>query len=128
MIVDEGVYLVLRSAVGAYSCKTPPLPKTWTPTDRPHIANLVPLGSDVFRVFQSTPRRIPGTMEYEFLVNNLSSLQSGSIIEIKYNSMRFSYYRKDNGIWTKVAESNDSFTVEVFSHGSSPVVMSIQAS
>ena len=127
MIVDEGVYLILRSAVGAYSCKTPPLPRTWTPTDRPHIANLVCLDSQVFRVYQSTPQRIPGRMAYEFLVNNLDSLPTSSIIEIRYNSMKFCYYRRDNGSWTKVAESNDSFTVEVFSHGSSPVVMSLQS-
>lgn len=125
MIIDEGIYLILKSATGAFSCKSPPLPKDWNPTDRPHIANLVPLDHMVFRVYLSTPRRVLGKMNYELLISNLDVLPSQSIIEIRYNNIEFSFYRKDNGIWTKVAEVNDSFTVEVFSHGAAPVVLDI---
>ncbi len=128
MIVDENIYLILKSATGAFSCRNPPLPKAWNPGDRPHIAHLVSLDHSVFRVYLSMPQRISGTLKYDLLVSDLNTLPAGSIIEIRYNNLEFSYYRKDNGIWTKIAESTNSFLFEVFSHGAAPVIIDIQAS
>ncbi|MFW9919385.1 MAG: hypothetical protein ACFFED_07285 [Candidatus Thorarchaeota archaeon] len=128
MIVDESIYLILKAATGAFSCKTPPIPKDWNPGDRPHIAHLVSLDHSVFRVYLSIPQRISGTMKYELLVSSLEVLPADSIIEIRHNNTEFSYYRKDNGIWTKIAESISAFMFEVFSHGAAPVIIDIQAS
>ncbi len=129
MKVDEGAYFLLKSAMGAFSCKVPPLPKTWDPAARPHIANLVYFDHSVFRVYLSTPKRLSGTMKYDLLVFDLNSLPSGSIIEIRYDNAEYGYYRKDDSIWTKVAESRDVFTVEVYSHSTSPIILdSINAS
>lgn len=127
MIVDEGIYLILKSATGAFSCKHPPLPRGWNPADRPHIANLVSLDQSVFRVYLSMPKRIFGTLKYDLLVSDVNTLSSESIIEIRYSNVEYSYYRKDNGIWTKVAECTNSFTVEVFSHGAAPIIIDIHA-
>ena len=128
MIVDENIYLILKSATGAFSCKNPPLPKEWNSGDRPHIAHLVSLDHSIFRVYLSVPQRISGTLKYDLLISDLTILPAGSIIEIRYSNLDFSYYRKDNGIWTKIAESSNSFVFEVFSHGAAPVVIDIGAS
>jgi len=89
MMIDEGTLLVLRSANGAFSCRTPPLPKKWNPVDRPHVANLVHLDRDVFRVYLSTPVRIHGSVNYELATTDLSQLPVKSIIEIRHDNVEF---------------------------------------
>lgn len=127
MMIDEGAYLIFQSAIGAFSCRVPALPTAWDASKRPHVAHLVPLEHDVFRVYLSTPKRIPGTVQYQFLIADLDLLPSHSVIEVRYDSVEFSYYRKDDGIWTKVAESDNPFTLEVFSHGVTPIVLDVSA-
>ncbi|MDF1540938.1 MAG: hypothetical protein P1Q69_18725 [Candidatus Thorarchaeota archaeon] len=124
-MIDEGTLLVLQSANGAFSCRTPPMPKDWNPVDRPHVANLVSLGRDVFRVYLSTPLRRKGTMKYTLAIAEIDTLPSKSIIEIRHDNVEYSYYRRDERIWTKVAESSSPFMIEVFSHGTSPIIVDI---
>ena len=125
MMIDEGTLLVLRSANGAFSCRTPPLPRDWNPVDRPHVANLVHLDHDVYRVYLSTPVRMHASVRYKLAISELEHLPLKSIIEIRHDNVEFSYYRKDKDLWTKVAESNSPFMVEVFSHGTSPIIVDI---
>ena len=126
-MIDEGTLLVLQSANGAFSCRYPPLPRKWNSVDRPHIANLVSLDRQVFRVYLSTPSRVKGSMEYDLMISDLDRLPTKSIIEIRHDNIEFSYYRKDEGIWTKVAESSSPFMVEVFSHGTTLIIVDIAA-
>ncbi len=127
MMIDESTLLALRSANGAFSCRMPPLPHDWNPIDRPHVANLVDLDHDVFRVYLSTPTRIHGSVRYKLAISELERLPLKSIIEIRHDNVEFSYYRRDESLWTKVAESNSPFMVEVFSHGTSPIILDIIA-
>lgn len=126
-MIDEGAFLVLRSAAGAFSCKTPPIPRTWNPVDRPHVALLLPSNEDVFRMFLSTPSQPDENRESDLDVMDLETLPFKSIIEVKYDSIDFSYYRRDEGVWTKVAEAQNPFMVEVFSHGTVPILMTAEA-
>ena len=121
MSIDEGTYLVLRSASGAFTCRYPPVPKKWNSIDRPHVALLLPDTNGIFPVFLSQPEE-----ETNYLVTkDLTQLPSKSIIEIRHGNAHFAYYRRDNGSWTKVAEASDPFVVEVFSHGYAPIVMNM---
>ena len=79
MMIDEGTLLVLRSANGAFSCRAPPLPREWNPVDRPHVANLVHLEHEVFRVFLSTPIRRHASMHYDLAISELEHLPVQSI-------------------------------------------------
>ena len=119
--IDEGTYLVLRSASGAFTCRYPPVPKKWNPVDRPHVALLIPDVSGIFPVFLSQPEEESGYL----ITKDLTQLPTKSIIEIRHGNSHFAYYRRDNGSWTKVAEASDPFVVEVFSHGYAPIVMNM---
>jgi hypothetical protein len=119
--IDEGTYLVLRSASGAFTCRYPPVPKKWNPVDRPHVALLVPDVSGIFPVFLSQPEKDNGYL----VTKDLTQLPTKSIIEIRHGNSHYAYYRRDNGSWTKVAEASDPFVVEVFSHGYAPIVMNM---
>ncbi|TFG34386.1 hypothetical protein EU527_03505 [Candidatus Thorarchaeota archaeon] len=121
--IDEGTYLVLRSASGAFTCRYPPVPKKWNSIDRPHVALLLHDSDRIFPVFLSQPDPYSNNLDLE--TADLSKLPTRSIIEIRHNNSHFAYYRRDNGSWTKVAEANDPFIVEVFSHGYAPVVMNL---
>ena len=121
--IDEGTYLVLRSASGAFTCRYPPVPKRWNSIDRPHVALLLHDSNRVFPVFLSQPN--PDSRNFDLETVDLSTLPVKSIIEIRHNNSHFAYYRRDNSSWTKVAEATDPFIVEVFSHGYAPVVMNL---
>ena len=121
MSIDEGTYLVLRSASGAFTCRYPPVPKIWNSTDRPHVALLLPDMNGIFPVFLSQPEHETGYL----ITKDLTQLPTKSIIEIRHGNSHFAYYRRDNGSWTKVAEASDPFIVEVFSHGYAPIVMNM---
>lgn len=121
--IDEGTYLVLRSASGAFTCRYPPVPKKWNPIDRPHVALLLHDSNRIFPVFLSQPDSQSNNDDLE--TADLSNLPTRSIIEIRHSNNHFAYYRRDNGSWTKVAEANDPFIIEVFSHGYAPVVMNL---
>jgi len=69
--------------------------------------------------------RRTGTLQYDLAISDLDHLPIKSIIEIRHDNVEFSYYRKDEGLWTKVAESSSPFMVEVFSHGTSPIIVDI---
>jgi len=125
MSIDEGTYLVLRSASGAFTCRYPPVPKIWNSVDRPHVALLIPDMNGIFPVFLSRPEK-DGTNPPEILeTTDLTTLPTKSIIEIRHSNAHYAYYRRDNGSWTKVAEASDPFIVEVFSHGYAPIVMNM---
>ncbi|MHA1480938.1 MAG: hypothetical protein ACTSQZ_05905 [Candidatus Thorarchaeota archaeon] len=122
-MIDEGTLLVFRSASGAFTCRKPPLPLGWNPIDRPHVAQLITIGSEVFRVFLSSPKDEEQGKDESLEVSDIGSLPVKSIIEVKIDCVEFNYYRLDNGLWTKVAESRDPFAIEVFSHGTIPIVI-----
>jgi hypothetical protein len=122
--IDEGTYLVLRSASGAFACRYPPVPKKWDPVDRPHVALLLPDVSGIFPVFLSQPEEESSGSGY-LITKDLTQLPTKSIIEIRHGNSHYAYYRRDNGSWTKVAEASDPFVVEVFSHGYAPIIMNM---
>jgi hypothetical protein len=122
--IDEGTYLVLRSASGAFTCRYPPVPKKWNPIDRPHVALLLPDVSGIFPVFLSQPEEETSGNGY-LVTKDLTQLPTKSIIEIRHGNSHYAYYRRDNGSWTKVAEASDPFVVEVFSHGYAPIIMNM---
>jgi hypothetical protein len=125
MTIDEGTYLVLRSASGAFTCRYPPVPRNWNSIDRPHVALLLPDSNGIFTVFLSTPEEMSSEIPQKLITADLSKLPTKSIIEIRHSNAHYAYYRRDNGAWTKVAEANDPFIVEVFSHGYAPIVMNM---
>ncbi|MBN2228862.1 MAG: hypothetical protein JW779_04640 [Candidatus Thorarchaeota archaeon] len=125
MTIDEGTYLVLRSASGAFTCRYPPVPRIWNSVDRPHVALLLPDTKGIFTVFLSQPEHSEFPRSKKLDTVDLNTLPSKSIIEIRHNNAHYAYYRRDNGSWTKVAEANDPFVVEVFSHGYAPIVMNL---
>jgi hypothetical protein len=125
VIIDKGAYLMLRSAIGAYTCRKPPIPSKWNSVDRPHVAVLMPSNEDVFRLFLSNPvgTANPG---HRLEITKLEELPIKSIIEVRHCNLDYRYYRRDNAMWTKVAEARNPFVVEVFSHGCTPIDMDIQ--
>ncbi len=123
--IDEGTYLVLRSASGAFTCRYPPVPKKWNPVDRPHVALLLPDVSGIFSVYLSQPEEESSDSSTYLVTKDLTQLPTKSIIEIRHGNSHFAYYRRDNESWTKVAEASDPFVVEVFSHGYAPIVMNM---
>jgi hypothetical protein len=125
MTIDEGTYLVLRSASGAFTCRYPPVPRNWNSIDRPHVALLLPDSNGIFTVFLSAPEEMSSEIPQKLVTADLSKLPTKSIIEIRHSNAHYAYYRRDNGAWTKVAEANDPFIVEVFSHGYAPIVMNM---
>jgi hypothetical protein len=125
MTIDEGTYLVLRSASGAFTCRYPPVPKKWNPVDRPHVALLLPDSGGIFSVFLSKPEDNESKKEQSLEVSDLNRIPPKSIIEIRHSNAQYAYYRRDNGSWTKVAEACDPFVVEVFSHGYAPIIMNM---
>ena len=125
MTIDEGTYLVLRSASGAFTCRYPPVPKKWNSVDRPHVALLLPDAGNIFSVFLSQPEDDTSKKEQALEVSDLNRIPPKSIIEIRHSNAQYAYYRRDNGSWTKVAEASDPFVVEVFSHGYAPIVMNM---
>ncbi|MFX1481736.1 MAG: hypothetical protein ACFFCP_00955 [Promethearchaeota archaeon] len=125
MTIDEATYLILRSASGAFTCRYPPVPKTWNSIDRPHVAVLLPNNGGVFSVFLSSPEDVESKEQQSLKVSDLTRLPSKTIIEIRHSNSQYAYYRRDNGSWTKVAEASDPFVVEVFSHGYAPIVMNM---
>jgi len=125
VIIDKGAYLMLRSAIGAYTCRKPPIPSKWNSVDRPHVAVLMPSDEEVFRLFLSNPvgTENPG---HRLEIAKLDELPTRSIIEVRHCNLDYRYYRRDNAMWTKVAEARNPFVVEVFSHGCTPIDMDIQ--
>jgi hypothetical protein len=127
MTIDEGTYLVLRSASGAFTCRYPPIPRSWNSLDRPHVALLLPDTNGIFPVFLSQPEVNEQGQPKRLETMDLNKLPIKSIIEIRHANAHYAYYRRDKDSWTKVAEANDPFIVEVFSHGYAPVMMNMMA-
>ena len=97
MTIDEGTYLVLRSATGAFTCRYPPVPKKWNPVDRPHVALLLPDAGGIFSVFLSQPENDKSRKEQSLEVSDLNRLPSKSIIEIRHTNAQLAYYRRASG-------------------------------
>jgi hypothetical protein len=68
-----------------------------------------------------TERSAASERQFVLEVDDLQRLPERSIIEVKLSATDFSYYRKDGIMWTKIAESNNPFTIEVFSYGLTPL-------
>ncbi len=120
MDLDEGSYMILKAAPGAYSCSRLPLPKTWDSIHRPHVALVVPMNSKILRIMLSEP--CDGDT-CPLKVSNLDDISHGDIVEVKYSAVEYRYFRKDSGGWTKVGSSDDPFFVEVFTAGLSPLYL-----
>ena len=120
MNIDEGAFLVLQNATGAFSCSAPNLPHIWTDTKRPYVALLIKVQNTIQRLMLSHPHS-DDTLE----ISELENLPESSIIEIRVDSREYSYYRKDNETWTKVGAAQDPFLVEVYSQSGSPLVMNM---
>ncbi|MGY5861010.1 MAG: hypothetical protein RTU09_01355 [Candidatus Thorarchaeota archaeon] len=122
-MIDAGIYQALSSSYGAFSCRTPPVPKLWDCVDRPHVALLVLIDNEVFPVFLSQPKQTRSGETLE--IKPLESLPPTSMIEIRHNGADFRYYRRDQAMWTKVGESRNPFLVEVeaFPHAGGSVTL-----
>jgi hypothetical protein len=126
MKIDEGAFLVLRSATGAFSCRTPPLPKDWNPIDRPHVAILIPSIDSIFRVFLSNPVMDEQRGSTILTCKDMDSLPVRTVVEVKKDSVDYEYYRKDPHMWTKVGEGQHPFLIEVYSHGVDPIIITTE--
>lgn len=122
-VIDAGIFQALSSSYGAFSCRTPPVPKLWDCVDRPHVALLVPINDDIFPVFLSQPKQTRAGETLE--VAALDSLPPASMIEIRHNGADYRYYRRDQAMWTKVGESRNPFLVEVeaFPHAGGSITL-----
>jgi len=120
MNIDEGAYLVLKGATGAFSCNVPILPREWSDTNRPYVALLLLVQDVVQRLMLSYPHP-DGFLE----ISEIEDLPEESIIEVRIDSREYSYYRKENSTWRKVGAAQDPFLVEVFSQSGSPLVMNM---
>ncbi|MHA1216762.1 MAG: hypothetical protein ACTSPX_05520 [Candidatus Thorarchaeota archaeon] len=124
MNIDEGTYTVLKSALGAYSCRDLPLPRQWDPIRRPHVAVLIPDAGSVFHVLISEPKGTESGL-FQLETVDLNSLPEGSIVEIRYDETDYGFYRKDPSGWTKVAGAQDPFFIEVYSSGYNPMLLNL---
>ena len=122
-VIDVGIFHALRLSYGAFSCRTPPVPKQWNCVNRPHVALLVPINDEVFPVFLSQPKRTGAGETLEVI--DLDSLPPTSMIEVRHTSALYRYYRRDEAMWTKVGESRDPFLVEIeaLSHAGGSVML-----
>ncbi len=117
-------YMLLESAVGGLSCRSPPVPKEWNHIDRPHVALIQPYLHLVNRILLSEPVCLRNGRCILY-VPNLDTLNRGSVIEIKHSTDHITYFRREYGYWTKIAEARDPFFLHVFSHGLIPVVIEL---
>ena len=122
-VIDAGIFQALSSSYGAFSCRTPPVPKLWDCVDRPHVALLVPINDDIFPVFLSQPKRTRNGETLEIAA--LDSLPPASMIEVRHNGADFRYYRRDRAMWTKVGESRNPFLIEIeaFPHAGGSITL-----
>ncbi|MBD3406428.1 MAG: hypothetical protein GF411_09980 [Candidatus Lokiarchaeota archaeon] len=123
MKLDEGTYVILQSAQGAYACRTLPIPKHWNPISRPHVALLIPDNGKVFKLYLSEPN-LECTLEGNpILVSDFDTIPDRAIIEIRYTCLNYCFYRRDRDIWIKVAEADSPFIIEVFSYGYDSIIV-----
>ncbi|MHA1960842.1 MAG: hypothetical protein ACW99U_11450 [Candidatus Thorarchaeota archaeon] len=123
MNIDEGAYLVLSAAKGAFSTRLPPFPKEWNPIDRPYVAHLISHSDEIFRVYMSNPRSRTANCDLDLSMQRIEDLPAKSLVEVKHDSIDYSYYRRDSGMWTKVGEAQHPFLIEVYSRGSDPILL-----
>jgi len=122
-VIDVCIFHALSLSYGAFSCRTPPVPKQWDCVNRPHVALLVPINDEVFPVFLSQPKQTGAGETLE--VADLDSLPPTSMIEVRHTGALYRYYRRDEAMWTKVGESRDPFLVEIeaLSHAGGSVML-----
>jgi hypothetical protein len=94
---------MLLSASGSLYFKELPIPHSWSPVHRPHVALLYCEEKQVLRFYLSTPCK-----KDKLCVWDTNNLEYNSLVEIKYNDQDFRYYRRENGTWTMVGEARDS--------------------
>ena len=118
-LFDTDTFNVLRLAAGSTIHKDLPVPKQWNSIDRPHVALLEYTHDRVFSFLISQP----STDARELWVRDLNTLQNDAVVEVKYTSSDFRYYRRDGRNWLKVAEKRDQFFIDVFQRGNFPVTV-----
>jgi hypothetical protein len=112
MSIDSDIYRILQVADGAYTCRILPIPKYWNPIERPHVALIMPSGKKIVRFYLSNP---PSSTNGEQLnVVSLDQLPPNSIIEVRYGSTDYRYYRHDGTMWSMIAESRNQLFLDVF--------------
>jgi hypothetical protein len=100
--IDERMYHSLLSANGSLYFKDLPVPQSWSPIHRPHVALLYCENKKVFRFFLSVP-----SGNERISVWDAKRLEYNSLIEIKHSDQDYRYFRRDNGTWTMVGEARD---------------------
>jgi hypothetical protein len=113
-LIDESMLRVMQSAMGASSYRRLPVPKRWNPVDRPHVALLEFTDDSVFRFFVSEPMADSS----ELSVKDLDCVPDETVVEVRYSSSDYRYYRHDGHVWTVVAQARDRFFMEFYVHGS----------
>jgi hypothetical protein len=112
MLIDNDIYSVLQVADGAYKCRKLPIPEYWNPIERPHVALLMPSGKKTIRFYLSNPT--PSGTRKNLDVASIDNLPAKSVLEVRYKSTDYRYYRRDKSVWTKVAESRNQLFLDVF--------------
>ena len=118
-LFDIGTYNVLRSAVGSTSHRNLPLPTHWNPMDQPHVALIESTGDRVFCFL------ISQLIRDEIWVKDLESIQDDAVVEVKFSSFDYRYYRRHGDYWAKVAEKKDQFFVDVYQRGTYPLTVPV---
>ncbi len=119
MQIDKGIYTVLRSVSGAYSCRRPPVPSRHGSHSNPYVALLIEVSDHIHHI------RLGESYSHESIEEvslYLQKLPEGSVVEVCYDPSDYKYYRKDQFGWTKVGEAQDPFFIEVFNDGRTSVL------
>ena len=85
--------------------------------DRPHIALLESVDDIIFYFFLSQPSE----ERRELQIENLENVEDNTVVEVRYSSSDYRYYRRNGGMWMTVAEMRNPFFMEVYEDGSCPV-------
>ena len=113
-LIDESMLRVMQSAMGASSYRRLPIPRNWNPVDRPHVALLESTDDCVFCFFVSEP----AADSSELSVKDLDCVPDNTVVEVRYSSYDYRYYRHDGHVWIVVAQARDRFFMEFYVHGS----------
>jgi hypothetical protein len=112
MSIESGIYRILQVADGAYTCRILPIPRDWNPIERPHVALIMPSGKKIIRFYLSHPSS--SSSGEQLNVASLDQLPPNSIIEVRYGSTDYRYYRHDETMWSMIAESQNQLFLDVF--------------
>jgi hypothetical protein len=112
MSIDSDNYRILQVADSAYMCRILPIPKDWNPIERPHVALIMLSGKKIIRFYLSNPSSSSNGEQLN--VASLDELPPNSIIEVRYGSTDYRYYRHDKTMWSMIAESRNQLFLDIF--------------